>query len=257
MHRLRAPDGCPWDRAQTHQSLRRYVLEEAYEVAEILDEWDDSPELAEKLADELGDLLLQVYLQAEIADQEDLFHIGDVYQAVSEKLIRRHPHVFGELEVRDAAHVAHNWESIKREERAAGVKTSRMRACYGASPAARLLSIKPTSWERRLPGLDSTGRAPIGALEKVAEEAREVTAAAGDEERKAEFGDLLFALTTLARHLQIEPEDALRSANERFRRRFMALEERAQHEGRPLAAFSREEWLDWWNAAKSEAGQSS
>ena len=97
VHRLRAPDGCPWDRAQTHQSLRRYVLEEAYEVAEILDEWDESPELAEKLADELGDLLLQVYLQAEIADQEDLFHIGDVYQAVSEKLIRRHPHVFGEL----------------------------------------------------------------------------------------------------------------------------------------------------------------
>src|SRR5262249_31172093 len=90
--RLRAPDGCPWDREQTHQSLRRYVLEEAYEVADVLDGWDGSPEQAEHLAEELGDLLLQVYLQAEIADQEDLFHIGDVFQTVAEKLIRRHPH---------------------------------------------------------------------------------------------------------------------------------------------------------------------
>ena len=158
VHRLRAPDGCPWDREQTHQSLRRYVLEEAYEVAEVLDEWDGSPELAEKLAEELGDLLLQVYLQAEIADQEDLFHIGDVYQAVSEKLIRRHPHVFGEVEVRDAAHVVRNWEAIKREERAARGKTFRTRVCCEACPELRPRSIRPTSWEVRRPEPVLTGR---------------------------------------------------------------------------------------------------
>ena len=117
--RLRAPDGCPWDREQTHQSLRPFVLEEAYEVAEVLDEWDGSAEIAEKLTEELGDLLLQVYLQAQVAHDEDLFHIGDVFQGITEKLIRRHPHVFGEVEARDAAQVLRNWETLKKAERAA------------------------------------------------------------------------------------------------------------------------------------------
>ena len=114
VERLRAPDGCPWDREQTHQSLRPFVLEEAYEVAEVLDEWDGSAEMAEKLAEELGDLLLQVYLQAQVAHDEDLFSHGDVFQGITEKLIRRHPHVFGEVEARDAAQVLRNWETMKQ-----------------------------------------------------------------------------------------------------------------------------------------------
>lgn len=250
VHRLRAPDGCPWDRQQTHQSLRRYVLEEAYEVAEVLDEWDGSPELAEKLAEELGDLLLQVYLQAEIADQEDLFHIGDVYQAVNEKLIRRHPHVFGEVEVQDAAHVVRNWEAIKREERAARGENvhneSLLRSVSESAPA--LYQAYELVGQAARAGFDWSS--PEGALEKVAEEARELIAAEGSEERSAELGDVLLALAGLARHLQVEPEDALRAANGRFRRRFMAMEARGIRENRALASLTPDEWLHWWQSAK-------
>ena len=250
VHRLRAPDGCPWDREQTHQSLRRYVLEEAYEVTEVLDEWDGSPELAEKLAEELGDLLLQVYLQAEIADQEDLFHIGDVYQAVNEKLIRRHPHVFGEVEVRDAAHVVRNWEAIKREERAARGENvqneSLLRSVSRSAPA--LYQAYELVGQAAKAGFDWAS--PEGALEKVAEEARELTEASGNQERSAELGDLLLALAGLARQLQVEPEDALRAANNRFRRRFMAMEERGVRENRALTGLAPHEWLRWWNQAK-------
>jgi tetrapyrrole methylase family protein / MazG family protein len=257
VHRLRAPDGCPWDREQTHQSLRRYVLEEAYEVAEVLDEWDGSSELAEKLAEELGDLLLQVYLQAEVADQEDLFHIGDVYQAVNEKLIRRHPHVFGEVEVRDAAHVVRNWEAIKREERAArgedDKNESLLRSVSASAPA--LYQAYELVGQAAKAGFDWAS--PEGALEKVAEEARELAVASGSEERSAELGDLLLALASLARHLQVEPEDALRAANSRFRRRFMAMEERGIRENRALSSLTPAEWLAWWRSAKVEvAGRS-
>jgi tetrapyrrole methylase family protein/MazG family protein len=252
VHRLRAPDGCPWDREQTHQSLRRYVLEEAYEVTEVLDDWDGSPELAEKLAEELGDLLLQVYLQAEIADQEDLFHIGDVYQAVNEKLIRRHPHVFGEVEVRDAAHVVRNWEAIKREERAARGENvqneSLLRSVSRSAPA--LYQAYELVGQAAKAGFDWTS--PEGALEKVAEEARELTEASGNKERIAELGDLLLALAGLARRLQVEPEDALRAANNRFRRRFMAMEERGVRENRALTSLAPDEWLRWWHSAKRD-----
>ena len=121
-------------------TLRKYVLEEAYEVAEVLDEWDGSPEMAEKLAEELGDLLLQVYLQAEIGDEEDLFPLADVYQHITEKLIRRHPHVFGDVQVKDAEHVVRNWEAIKRQERAvAARRRARERAARRASQRARAL----------------------------------------------------------------------------------------------------------------------
>jgi tetrapyrrole methylase family protein / MazG family protein len=252
--RLRAPDGCPWDREQTHQSLRKYVLEEAYEVAEVLDEWDGSAEVAEKLAEELGDLLLQVYLQAEIADQEDLFHIGDVYQAVTEKLIRRHPHVFGDVAVRDAAHVVRNWEAIKREERAAkgaadAAAESALRGVPKSAPAlyqAYELVKKAAKTGFDWPDAES-------ALEKAIEEARELTAAVegrDEAERSAELGDLLFALAALARKLGLNPEDALARANARFRRRFVTMEAQAHGEGRALESLTPEEWLAWWGEAK-------
>ncbi len=250
--RLRAPDGCPWDREQTSQSLRRFVLEEAYEVAEAIDELDGSVESAEKLAEELGDLLLQVYLQAEVANGEDQFHLGDVLQTISEKLIRRHPHVFGDVAVRDAEHVLRNWEAIKRQERAARGETvereSVLRGIPRSAPAlyqAFELSKKAAKTEFDWPDAS-------GALDKVVEEARELAQAAGStEERAEELGDLLFAVATLARRLGIQPEEALHAANVRFRRRFEAMEARAAAAGQTLESLTLDEWLRLWDEAKA------
>jgi len=254
--RLRAPDGCPWDREQTHLSLRKYVLEEAYEVADVLDEWDGSPEVAEHLAEELGDLLLQVYLQAEIADQEDLFHIGDVYQSITEKLIRRHPHVFGDVEVRDAAHVVRNWEAIKRDERAGKGQDVKAESVLRGIPASAPALFQAYELGKKAAKVGFEWPSVDGALEKVGEEARELARAVerGDgEEQRDELGDLLFALATVARRLRIQPEDALRAANARFRRRFEAMEARAAREGRALDSLTLDEWLAWWADAKAES----
>ncbi len=264
--RLRAPDGCPWDREQTHQSLRRYVLEEAYEVAEVLDEWDGGPEVAEHLAEELGDLLLQVYLQAQVAEEEDLFHLGDVFQSVTEKLIRRHPHVFGDVTVRDAAQVVRNWEAIKREERAtkANGAASESDTPLAPAPESALLGVPksaPALYQayelgRKAAKVGFEWPTTDGALAKVAEEARELAEAVGQrpadhEEQSAELGDLLFALAPLARRLDLRPEDALEGANRRFRRRFAAMEARAHAEGRALTTLSPADWLAWWADAKA------
>lgn len=255
--KLRAPDGCPWDREQTHQSLRKYVLEEAYEVAEVLDEWDGSLEMAEKLADELGDLLLQVYLQAEIGDEEDLFSLADVYQHITEKLIRRHPHVFGDAQVKDAAHVVRNWEAIKRRERESrGEATghdSILRKVPGSAPALyQAYELGRTAAKAGFNWPDVSG-----VLAKIAEEARELAEAAQDQsiERRAdELGDMLFVLARLADALGVQPEDALQRANRRFRRRFAAMEEHAHREGRALDSLSLDDWLAWWDDAKKVAG---
>ena len=253
VQRLRAPDGCPWDREQTHQTLRTYVLEEAYEVAEVLDEWDDSPAAVEHLAEELGDLLLQVYLQAEVAHEEGHFHIGDVYEAITTKLIRRHPHVFGEATVRDAAHVVQNWETLKRQERAAQgddvAAESQLRGIPKSAPAlyqAQELSRKAGQVGFDWPEIE-------GVLAKVTEEAREVVEARASGEReqvRAELGDLLFAVAALARRLDVAPEDALQAANRRFRARFEHMEARGLAEGRDLRSLTLDEWLAWWDAAK-------
>lgn len=252
--RLRAPNGCPWDREQTHQSLRKYVLEEAYEVAEVLDEWDGSPEMAEKLAEELGDLLLQVYLQAEIGDEEDLFSLGDVYQLITEKLIRRHPHVFGEVQVKDAEHVVRNWEAIKQRERAA----------RGEEPGAESLLRKVPSSAPALYQAFELGRKAAkagfdwpsteGVLAKIGEEVRELAEAReghSHDEREHELGDLLFALCRLASTLGIQPEDALQRANHRFRRRFAAMEAAARADGRALDTLAPDDWLALWQKAKT------
>lgn len=251
--RLRAPDGCPWDRQQTHQSLRKYVLEEAYEVAEALDEWDGGPEQAEKLAEELGDLLLQVYLQAEIADQEDLFHIGDVYQAITEKLIRRHPHVFGDVAVRDAEHVTRNWETIKRAEREAKgediAAESRLRGVPKSAPA--LYQARELTHKAAKAGFAWPDRS--GTFAKVREEVEELRVATESGDSAAtgeELGDLLLIVARLADELGVQPEDALHRANQKFRRRFEAMEARARREDRSLESLSFAEWEDYWQEAK-------
>lgn len=257
--RLRAPDGCPWDREQTHQSLRRYVLEEAYEVAEAIDELDGTPETAEKLADELGDLLLQVYLHAEVAYQEDSFHLGDVYQLVSEKLIRRHPHVFGDVVARDAEHVLRNWEVIKREERVArGEAVAHESALRGIPKSAPAL-YQAYELARKAGKVGFRFRDAEGALQKVIEETRELAEASqtrrdGEAPTRAEqdeLGDVLFALAALAQQLGIPPEVALERANIRFRRRFEGMETLARSRGQALDALDAEAWLALWAEAKA------
>ena len=259
--RLRAPDGCPWDREQTHQSLRRYVLEEAYEVAEAIDELDGSLESADKLADELGDLLLQVYLQAEVANQEDSFHLGDVYQFISEKLIRRHPHVFGDVAVRDAEHVVRNWEAIKRQERAergaAVEEESALRGIPKSAPAlyqAYELSKKAGKVGFRFPTSEDALRKVVEEAQEFATEARKRQAAgeaAPSSAELAELGDLLFATAVLAQRLDIRPEDALQQANARFRRRFEKMESLARARGQSLDALDSDGWLAMWAEAKA------
>jgi len=256
VHKLRAPDGCPWDREQTHQSLRTYVLEEAYEVAEVLDEWDGSPEMAEKLAEELGDLLLQVYLQAEIGDEEDLFSLADVYQQITEKLIRRHPHVFGDTQVKDAAHVVRNWEAIKQREREGRGEATEHNSILRKVPSSAPALHQAYELGRKAAKTGFNWPDVSGVLEKLAEEARELTEAADEspERRADELGDVLFVLTRLADTLGVQPEDALQRTNRRFRRRFAAMEERAHRENRALDSLSLEEWLAWWGDAKQAVG---
>jgi tetrapyrrole methylase family protein/MazG family protein len=263
IQRLRAPDGCPWDREQTHQSLRRYVLEEAYEVAEAIDELDGSPEQAEKLADELGDLLLQVYLQAEVAYQEDAFHLGDVYQLISEKLIRRHPHVFGDVAVRDAEHVVRNWEVIKRQERIdRGEEVAQESALRGIPKSAPAL-YQADELTKKAGKVGFRFGQPGDALRKAQEELAELAEAmqargASDGEaptsaEQAELGDTLFALAALAQRLGVRPEDALQQANARFRRRFEAMEALARSRAQPLEALDPAGWLALW--AEARAGE--
>jgi tetrapyrrole methylase family protein / MazG family protein len=225
--RLRAPEiGCPWDLQQTHRSLTPYVIEEAYEVVDAIEE-DQGPAA---LAEELGDVLLQVVLHAEIADQSDEFDFNDVVRGLSAKLVRRHPHVFGEVEVRGAADVVRNWDMLKAAEKA------------GQPPAASALDGVP----RTLPalrraaelsrkaakaGFDWPNRE--GTLDKVREELAELLAAESLEERREEVGDLLYILAKLANQEGVDPEEALRAANMKFTRRFQALEQIAAERGWP------------------------
>jgi tetrapyrrole methylase family protein/MazG family protein len=253
--RLRAPDGCPWDRAQTHESLRRYVLEEAYEVADVLAEWEGTPEQADHLAEELGDLLLQVYLQAEVAHGEGLFHVGDVFAGIAEKLIRRHPHVFGAVTVRDAEHVIQNWETIKRAERAAAGHDPAAASALDGVPHSAPALHQAHELSRKAAKAGFEWPETAGALAKVAEEAHELAEAQTDGDAAgaaAELGDLLFALAVVARRLGIEPEDALRAANARFRRRFAAMEARARSDSRALDTLTPADWLALWASAKAD-----
>jgi len=239
---LRAPDGCPWDRAQTHQSLRPYLLEETYEVLAALDA-DDMTMLRE----ELGDLLLQVLLHAQIATEEGDFKLADSVADAIAKLVRRHPHVFGDSTVSGAEEVLRNWEQIKREEKGEAF-TSMLAGLNKALPAlSQAMEI-----QKRVArvGFDWPAAEPV--FDKVREELDEFRQAEGAEERAAELGDILFSLVNLARWYEIDAESALREACGRFMRRFMALERRAAEMGRALEAMSLEEMDTLWEAAKGD-----
>src|SRR6059036_972547 len=243
VHTLRAPGGCPWDREQTHESLRQYLLEETYELLEAIDQGDDA-----KMMEELGDLLLQVAMHAEIAAQDGRFDAAQVSEAVAAKMVKRHPHVFGDRTVADADEVLRNWEHQKiHEAREAGNEESVVDRVPSTLPAlAWALGL-----QKRAARVGFDFATPAAAAESVAEEARELAADAGDRDRAfEEMGDLLFAIVSLARSLKLNPEDALRVAGQRFRKRFAAAEATLRAEGKSFNDLDEAEKLRVWEQSR-------
>jgi len=237
--RLRAPDGCPWDRKQTHSSLREYMLEECYEALAALDEGS-----AEKLRQELGDILLQVVLHAQIAGEAGEFRIGDVVEGINNKLVYRHPHVFGETKVKDAEEVVHNWEELKRAER--GAETSMLASVPNRMPALAYAQ----EIQRRVADAGFDWKDIEGVVDKILEEVREFQEAAPGEERAREFGDLLFTLVNFGRRIGIDSETSLREANGRFFQRFTYMEDLCRQRGMTFASLSFSEQNKLWEEAK-------
>jgi tetrapyrrole methylase family protein / MazG family protein len=245
MRLRRDPDGCPWDRQQTHQSLTRYVIEETYEVVEALEEND-----LEKLAEELGDLLLQVYLHAEIARQDGDFDIGDVFEHVSAKLIRRHPHVFGQIEVENAGQVVQNWEEIKRQERITAGKDVQSESMLDGVPPALPALIIAQEYQKRAAKIGFDYDNLQAVLAKLTEELQELQEAVTPEHKREEMGDVLFLTARIARELNIDAEEALRFANRKFRQRFQKMEHITRQEQRTFSSYSLEEWRTLWQRVK-------
>jgi tetrapyrrole methylase family protein/MazG family protein len=242
--RLRGPNGCPWDKEQTHASLRSNLLSECYEVLEALDKGD-----AAQLGEELGDLLLQIVLHAQIAKDSGEFEIGDVIESITAKIIRRHPHIFGTVKVKDAEEVMHNWEALKKEERTEG--TSMLEGVPKDMPAlAYALEIS-----RRAVRVGFEWESIEGVLDKLAEEVREIKDARDREEKEREYGDLLFTLVNVARWEGIDAEAALREANRRFFKRFTRMEELCRQRGLDFSKLSFKEKDELWEEAKRGVGE--
>jgi MazG family protein len=236
IHRLQAPDGCPWDREQTHQSLARHLLEEAHETLEAIDAGD-----AERLREELGDLLLQVVFHAEIGARDGSFDVDDVAEAVVAKLVKRHPHVFGDVQVSSSDEVLVNWERIKAGEK-------------GEHPVDHDIPVtlpalaRASKVQRRAAGTGFDWRTREAALVKVHEELKELEAAPM-ERAEDEMGDVLFAMAALGRQLGVDPETALRKATARFAERFDRMKERAAAEGVNLETLDDAELLERFRSA--------
>jgi MazG family protein len=252
--RLRAPAGCPWDRRQTHETLKTYLLEEAYEVLEAIDKADPK-----ELSEELGDLLLQVVFHAELAREAGGFDISSVIQSIHDKLVRRHPHVFGDVKADTPEQVVKNWEQIKAEE-----KRGNFQAAKDQSAPSALDGI-PRTLPALLESLQLTRRAARvgfdwqevgGIFDKLDEEVTELRKALNEgaaSRLEEELGDLLFVVVNLARHLKIDPEVALTRANWKFKSRFQDMETAARSEGQRLGDLSQEELEALWEAAKARA----
>lgn len=238
---LRGPDGCPWDKEQTHKSLTRFALEEAFELAEAIDQDDQSEMIAE-----LGDLLLQVVLHSEIARQENRFNIEDVIESISSKMVRRHPHVFGNVEVKDSKEVLHNWNLIK-----AGEKQKPLDRFDVPEALPALIRSHKIGEKTQRARFDWSEAKEVMA--KVKEELSEVEQAlqVGQKDQiQHEIGDLLFSVAQLARHLDCDPEQALRQCNRRFERRFFKMHELAKQQGRVFSDLKPEEKESLWTQAK-------
>ena len=242
VRRLRGPGGCPWDQEQTHASLKRNLLEECYEVLEAIDSQDPT-----RLSEELGDVLVQVAFHCQMAEEAGEFQVKDVLTKINQKLTRRHPHVFGDAVVSDARDVEVQWEQLKQAE---GARTSRVEGIPRELPALATAQLMQDRVGRDGFEWDDIG----GVLEKVAEEAEELQRASSDQERIAEFGDLLFVMVNLGRWLGIHAEEALRQANGRFSQRYALMENLARQRGLDFAQLplDRKELL--WQEAKKLLG---
>ncbi|MDF1499989.1 MAG: nucleoside triphosphate pyrophosphohydrolase [Anaerolineales bacterium] len=241
---LRAPEGCPWDREQTHQSLRSHIMEEAYETLHAIDDDD-----MEALCEELGDLLLQIVLQAQIATEAGAFTMAEVIAGIQEKLIRRHPHVFGDWDVEDVDQVLHNWETLKERER---FEDGSDKGLLDGVPVNLPALAQSGEIQDRVVRVGFDWPAIERVLEKVHEELAEVAEAEDEEQVAAEVGDLLFAVVNYARWLGVDAETALRGANQRFRSRFVSIERAARAQGSKLSELSLEQMEDLWQAAKKD-----
>ncbi len=258
MGRLRGPGGCPWDREQTHDSIKHHLLEEAYEAVDAMDAGD--PEM---LAEELGDLLLQVVFHSQLAVSAEEFTLSDVIGHIVTKLIRRHPHVFGDVQVTGAEHVLRNWEVIKAGEREAKAKAGRkfeaaQAAEQGLEATGLLLSVP-----RAMPGLERAQQLQVrsarvgfdwpdigGVFDKVQEELGELKAETEFDKRREELGDLLFALVCLAEWMGINAEEAMRRANDKYLTRFTTMERTMVADGKKLRGMNVDEMNDYWNSVK-------
>ena len=240
--RLRSPGGCPWDLEQTHQSLKRNLLEECYEVLEAIDRQDPK-----KISEEMGDILVQVAFHADIGKRSGQFTLEDILTQTNQKLIRRHPHVFGDTKVSDAREVEHNWERLKRQE---GDRRSPVEGIPGEMPSLAHAQLMQDRDARAGFDWDDVS----GVLSKIAEEIGEVENAEGPDEKASEIGDLLFALVNLARWQGVHAEDALRQANQRFKRRYMAMEKLATQRGLDFTSLPLDDKEKLWQEAKRMVG---
>lgn len=246
MARLRAPDGCPWDAQQTHASLAKHLLEETHEVLEAIDSGDP-----DRLRDELGDVLLQVVFHAELAREAGEYDVDDVASGTVEKLIRRHPHVFGDVEVEDASEVLVNWERIKAEE--SGGDSS---GIDDDIPATLPALARAAKVQRRAAGWGFEWRTTEAAMAKLREEIDEL-AAASSKDAENELGDVLFAATAVARRLGVDPESALRRTTARFAERYERMRDQAERDGVDLEGLSDDELLAYFRASREDPGVSS
>lgn len=242
MKTLRSPGGCPWDIVQTHESLRRNLIEECYEVIEAIEAKD-----SKGLCEELGDLLMQIVFHARMAEEAGFFDMQEVIDGITEKLIRRHPHVFGDVSVADAVEVMVNWEKIKKQE-----KPERQSAIDGIPlqlPA--LIYAEKVQRKAAKAGFDWTEIGPV--WDKCAEEFAELREAVAEQDAdhmEDEFGDLVFAVVNLARFLKVDPELALRRANKKFSRRFKAVEKKVLDSGKDWSEYDLPQLDKFWEEAK-------
>lgn len=243
MDKLRGPEGCPWDREQTHESLKRYLIEEAYEVIEAVEEKN-----MEKLQEELGDLLLQVIFHARLAKEKGLFTIEDVIRDITEKMIRRHPHVFSGVELETSGEVMENWEKIKEEEKKEQEQEYFLEAYKGLPGLLRAEKVQNKASQVGFDWSDISG--PWQKIHEELKELEEVKEKKDEEAAFKEMGDMLFALVNCARFMNVNPEEAMTAAVDRFIKRFHYIEEKAQEKNLSLKEMSLEKMDNFWDEAK-------
>jgi tetrapyrrole methylase family protein/MazG family protein len=247
---LRAPYGCPWDREQTHETLRKHLLEESYEAISAIDSGDFTD-----MREEFGDLLLQVVLQSQIANEERQFNINQVIQGIHSKIVRRHPHVFGDLELDGVQGVLANWEKLKEKERGEKKEKSERKEEKGlldGVPLALPALSQAQEYQDRAARVGFDWPEIEGVLDKVREEIEEIKNAETDFELASEIGDLLFALVNVARWKHIDAESALRGTNMKFKKRFAYVQRGAKTQGRDLSSLSLDEMESLWQEAKKK-----